>query len=115
MKKIITIDFDDTLCFDNDQEKPNKKLIKQIKSINKKKYTIYIVTARNKEYDSIYADISVKDFIKKYKLPIKKIYFTKGKLKGPFLKILNSSLHIDNDELEIKSCKECGIKTIHLK
>ena len=115
MKKLITVDFDDTLCFSDNLEKPNTKLITKIKSLDKNKFTVVVVTARNREYDSIYANVRIKDFIKKYKLPIKKIYFTSGKLKGPYLKKLNSSIHIDNDEKEISSCKECGVKTIHVK
>lgn len=115
MKKLITVDFDDTLCFSDDFDKPNNKLIKKIKSLNKDKFTVVIVTARNREYDSIYAGVKIKDFIKKYKLPIKKIYFTSGKLKGPYLKMLKSSIHIDNDEKEIASCKDCGVKTIRVK
>jgi len=115
MKKLITIDFDDTLCYYNEISKPNKKLIKLIKTLSAKNYLFYIVTARSKEYDNIFSSLKIDKFIEEYSLPIEKVVYTDGEMKGKTLKKLKSRLHIDNDLDQIKSCKESGIKTIYLR
>lgn len=115
MNNIITVDFDDTLCFYNDILKPNKKLINLIKTLSAKNYLFYIVTARSKEYDDMFSSLKINDFIKKYNIPIEKVVYTDGAMKGKTLNKLNSKLHIDNDLDQVKSCKESGIKTIYLR
>lgn len=115
MKNIITVDFDDTLCFYNDITKPNKKLIRLIKTLSEKNYDFYIVTARSKEYDDIFSSLKIDDFIKEYDIPIEKVVYTDGDMKGKTLSKLKSKLHIDNDLDQINSCKELGIKTIYLR
>ena len=115
MKKLITIDFDDTLCYNDNVKIENAKLINLINSLPEESYEFYIVTARNKEYDKIFAQNKIDKFIKKYKLPIKKVVYTNGEEKGKTLKKLNSKLHIDNDIDQINSCKEYNIKTIYLR
>ena len=115
MKKLITIDFDDTLCYNDNVKVENEKLIKLINSLPEDSYEFYIVTARNKEYDKIFAQNKIDKFVKKYKLPIEKIVYTDGKEKGEILKKLKSKLHVDNDLDQIKSCKEFNIKTIYLR
>ena len=115
MKKLITIDFDDTLCFDNDINKPNQKLIDYIFKMHDKDYRFLIVTARNREYNNLYAKTDIYDFLEKYNLPITKVVYTNGNLKGKTLKGLKSVLHIDNDLEQIDSCKEAGVKTFYVK
>ena len=115
MKNLITVDFDDTLCYYNDITKPNKKLIRFIKTLSKKNYLFYIVTARSKEYDNIFSNLKIDNFIKEYNIPIEKVIYTDGELKGNILNKIKSKLHIDNDLDQIKSCKDKGIKTIYLR
>ncbi len=115
MKKLITVDFDDTLCYNDNIKKENTKLINFINTLSKKNYQFYIVTARNKEYDTIFAKNKIDNFIKKHKLPIEKVIYTDGELKGKTLKSIKSKLHIDNDISQIRSCKENNIKTIYVR
>lgn len=115
MKTLITIDFDDTLCFDNDITKINKPLERFIKEFSKKGYDFLIVTARNKEYDNIYAKTNINKFLEEYNLPIYDIVYTNGELKGKKLKSLSSYLHIDNDEDQISNCKKEGVRTLFVK
>lgn len=114
MKKIVSFDFDDTLYFEDRKQKENKKLIKLIKKYHKKGLEVIIVTARSKYYDKVIGEISVIDFVKSHKIPITKIYFTNGKLKGPILKKIGSILHFDNDLDEVESCKKANIKVIKI-
>ena len=112
MKILITIDFDDTLCFDNDITKINKPLERFIKELSKKGCEFLIVTARNKEYDNIYAKTNINKFLEEYNLPIYDIVYTDGDLKGKKLKSLNTYLHIDNDEEQISNCRKEGVRTL---
>tara|TARA_Y100000592_G_C5407970_1_gene286629 strand:+ start:760 stop:1104 length:345 start_codon:yes stop_codon:yes gene_type:complete len=114
MKKIISFDFDETLYFEDKDQKQNKKLIELIKKYYRKGFETIIVTARSKYYDKAISKISVIDFVKLHKIPITKIYFTNGKLKGPILKKIGSKLHFDNDLEEIESCKKSNIKVIKI-
>ena len=115
MKKLITIDFDDTLCFDNDIDKPNQKLLDYIFKMHDKGYRFLIVTARNREYNNFYAKTDIYDFLEKYNLPITKVVYTNGNLKGKTLKSLKSVFHIDNDLEQIDSCKKAGVETFYVK
>lgn len=112
MKILITIDFDDTLCFDNNITKINKPLERFIKEFSKKGCEFLIVTARNKEYDNIYAKTNINKFLEEYNLPIYNIVYTNGDLKGKKLKSLNTYLHIDNDEEQISNCRKEGVRTL---
>lgn len=113
MKKTITVDFHDTLCFYDAIEDyyDNKHLVKILNKLSKNNYDIIIVTAGNKAQHG--KDIN--DFIKRNNLDIKTIYYTNGQMKGKLLKKLNSLLHIDNDLEQLKSCEDSGIKTTYLR
>lgn len=113
MKKIITIDFHDTLCFYDAVEDyyDNKILVKFIKSLPEDSFEAIIVTAGNKTQHGK----DILDFIKRNNLKIKSIHYTNGAMKGPLLKKLKSSLHIDNDLEQLESCKNNGIKTTYLR
>jgi len=43
-------------------------------------------------------------------LPIKKVFFTNGKEKGPLLKKIGSVLHFDHDKKQLDSARKYGIK-----
>ena len=113
MKKTITVDFHNTLCFYDAIEDyyDNKNLVSYLNKLSKNNYDIIIVTAGNKSQHG--KDIN--DFIKRNSLNIKSIYYTNGQMKGKLLKKLNSLLHIDNDLEQLKSCKDNDIKIIYLR
>lgn len=105
MKKVLTVDFDDTLAvtqngaWNGETLIPVPRIIDFVKQKHKEGSEIHVVTFRrwsDKE--------QVNDFCKGYKIPIKSIVCTEGTNKVPFLKKLNSELHID-DSVEV--CTLC--------
>ena len=113
MKKTITVDFHNTLCF-YDAVKDyydNKHLVEILNRLSKNNYDIIIVTAGNKSQHGK----DENDFIKRSKLNVKTIYYTNGQMKGKLLKKIDSLLHIDDDLEQIKSCEDNGIKTTYLR
>lgn len=112
--KIISFDFDDTLCMSNGF--PNFPMINKVKKYETNGFECVIVTARNEENEVEQPDrILIKDFLKCYNIPIKKLYFTNHKPKGPFLKKIKAIKHYDDDEAQINSAKDHGIKAIKSK
>lgn len=111
--KIITVDFDDTLAVTESGAWGGEKLIPIPRVINylmdqhKSGSEIHVVTFRrwsDKE--------QVNDFCKGYKIPIKSIVCTEGTNKIPFLKKLNSQLHIDDSVEVCTLCVMAGIKVL---
>lgn len=112
--KIISFDFDDTLCMSSGF--PNFPMINKVKSYSKKGNTCIIVTARNKDNEFDQPNrILIQDFLKCYNIPIKDVYFTNHALKGPVLKKLKASKHYDDNEEQLNSAKNSGIKAIRSK
>ena len=114
--KIISFDFDDTLCVDG---KPNKSIVDKVINHHRNGDKCIIVTARdpNHEKDSWIKEnepkrTKVLDFIKIHNLPISKIIFTNHKLKGPILKNHDVYMHFDDKDEELNSAKENGIQII---
>lgn len=105
MKKVITVDFDDTLAvtengaWGGESLVPVRRVVDYVIEQHEKGSEIHIVTFRNWSNKE-----QVKDFCKGYKIPIKSIVCTEGTNKVPFLKKLNSELHID-DSVEV--CTLC--------
>ena len=111
--KTISFDFDDSICMEDGS--PNFPMLAIIKKHHKLGNNCVIVTARNKENEENPKDekrIIIKEFLKKFNLPIKNCYFTNHELKGPILKKINADTHYDDDETQLKSAKENGIKAI---
>jgi uncharacterized HAD superfamily protein len=105
MKRVITVDFDDTLAvtqngaWHGETLVPVPRIINYVIEQHKNGSEIHVVTFRrwsDKE--------QVNDFCKGYKIPIKSIVCTEGTNKVPFLKQLKSDLHID-DSVEV--CTLC--------
>ena len=104
MKKIITVDFDETL-FDTQPMQvgwgwvstgtlhPIKRVHDFVKQKAEQGSEIHVVTFRDKGTSGT----EVEDLIAKHNLPVKSIIYTATKPKTPYLKKLNSSLHIDDD------------------
>lgn len=112
MKKTITVDFDDTLAvtqngaWSGESLVPIPRIIDFVKQKHNEGYEIHIVTFRNWQNKQ-----EVKSFCKGYKIPIKSIVCTEGTNKIPFLKKLNSELHID-DSVEV--CTLCIMAQIEV-
>jgi hypothetical protein len=110
MKKVITCDFDDTIAvtqngaWGGENLFPIPRIVDFVKQKHKEGYEIHIVTFRNWSNKE-----QVNDFCKGYKIPIKSIVCTEGTNKIPFLKELNSELHID-DSVEV--CTLCVMAQI---
>lgn len=117
MKKVVTFDFDDTLCMKDGS--PNEEMLKLVHKHAQEGKKCYIVTARNKDHESKTwwndnepGRTPVKEFVKRHGLPIKQCHFTNHNLKGPTLKRLGSTLHYDDKEEELQSAKDHGIEAV---
>jgi uncharacterized HAD superfamily protein len=110
VKKIITVDFDETLAetkigaWGGSNLVPVSRIIKFVQKHHTEGSEIHIVTFRKwNDKKEIF------DFCKIYKIPIKSITCTEGMNKIPFIKKLNSDLHID-DSVEV--CTLCILAKI---
>ena len=112
MKKVLTVDFDDTLAvtqngaWGGENLVPIPRIIDFVKQKHNEGYEIHVVTFRNWQNKK-----EVEFFCKGYKIPIKSIVCTEGTNKVPFLKELNSELHID-DSVEV--CTLCVMAQIKI-
>jgi len=118
MKKVITVDFDETLAKTHgvwDPINPIKHLkggtltpIEEIFEIVFEKakhgYEVWIVSFRAWSMMD-----EVQEFVKAHNLPITGMVATKGEAKLPFLQKLGSSLHIDDNIDSILDAHEAGI------
>lgn len=112
MNKVLTIDFDETLAVTQkgawgaENLVPIPRIIDFVKQKHQEGYKIHIVTFRNWSNKE-----QIDNFCKGYKLPITSIVCTEGTNKVPFLKRLNSELHID-DSVEV--CTLCVMAQIEV-
>jgi uncharacterized HAD superfamily protein len=112
MKKIITVDFDETLATSEQGAwhasvlYPVERIIDFVKTEHQNGAELNIVTFRNWE-----SKLEIENFCKKYKIPIKHIVCTEGKNKIPFIQRLRSDLHID-DSVEV--CTLCIMANIEV-
>ncbi len=102
MKKILTVDFDDTLAttsmtgWGGTSLKPIYRVINFVfDKVRSGEWEAHIVSFRSEDDKQ-----EMVDFVKSCKLPIKSIICTNSKNKTPFLKKLGSQLHID-DHVEV--------------
>ena len=119
MRKVITVDFDDTLfedpaCMVGSLWAPTGASAEPIKRIHdfihekaKEGFEIHVVTAHEQRHVS-----ECWDLIKLYDLPIKSVVAVAGKNKTPFLQELNSSLHIDDNVQVCILAEQAGIKAL---
>jgi hypothetical protein len=119
MKKVITVDFDDTLFEDpaykignlwapsSASVEPIKRIHDFVREKHKEGFEIHVVTFRMPEYIS-----ECWELIKLYELPITSVVSTEGRSKTQSLLNLKSTLHID-DSVEVCVCAEqAGINAL---
>lgn len=119
-KPIVSFDFDDTLCMEEDGS-PNIQMLDIVRKYAAEGFKCYIVTARNKSHESKKwiknnkpNRVRIKDFIKEHNLPIKQCHFTNHEPKGSYLKKIGSTKHYDDHIEQIASAIEYGIEAIHV-
>jgi hypothetical protein len=98
MKKIFTVDFDDTLAvtttsgWGGTSLQPIQRILNFVREKIQDGWEAHIVSFRSeKDKQEMF------DFVKGYKLPVRSIVCTGSRNKTPFLKSLGSKLHIDDD------------------
>ena len=106
LAKVITVDFDHTLRFENG--KPNTQTIEQLRDEHPNN-RIIIVTARQWCIESAQ---QIMEFGLEHDLYIDNIIHTDLLPKGPFCKAVGSIRHFDDCQRELKSCQEYGIDTV---
>jgi hypothetical protein len=117
MKKILTVDWDDTLFEDpaymignlwaasGSNSEPVERVHKFIKEKHEEGYEIHVVSFRNEKDKGEMIGLA-----ELYQLPIKTFTCTNGKNKTPFLKYLRSELHIDDSVEVLVLAQQAGIE-----
>lgn len=109
----VSFDFDDTLRINAidiyNKNFPREKYIELLKQHISDGDNVFILTSRDNT-DVMKKDIQT--FLKQQNLPQLEIIFTNGKLKLPFAKEKNISLHYDDDPEELKPLSTSGIKVV---
>jgi hypothetical protein len=102
MFKLITIDFDDTLCLFDDESGPrvNPAMLERIKFHRDIGDHLVILTTRfdtNLQF--------VRDFVEHHDIKVESIWATNGKTKGEWLieQGISPHIHFDNDTFDIIS------------
>jgi len=103
-RPIVTMDFDHNLKFETG--KPNISTIKQFKKLQED-YEMVIVTSRLETKNSIE---EIKKFLEEYGLIAKRIIHTNKTDKLESIIQLESIMHFDDDENEIKRIKQFNEK-----
>lgn len=107
-KKTVSFDFDDTL-YDTFIAVPRWEILDYMHSLSDQGHKIIIVTARqDKDREK------VEQFVQKHKLPVCEIYFTNRELKGPILRELGVSKHVDDCPHQLKSAEDYGVTPVNL-
>jgi uncharacterized HAD superfamily protein len=113
MKKIITVDFDECLAetiptaWGGSSLKPVGRIIDFVKDHHDRGTEIHVVTFRNWNNKK-----EVENFCKMHHVPIKSVVCTEGKNKVPFIKNLNSRLHVDDSVEVCTLCIMAGIDVL---
>jgi sugar phosphate isomerase/epimerase len=114
MKKILTVDFDDTLAkssyhasFDEYTLEPITRIIDFVKEKHKEGWEIHIVTFRHPQHKK-----EVEDFCKDYEIPITSVICTSSNPKTDTLLKLKSDLHIDDHVETLVLAKQAGVDVL---
>jgi 3'-phosphoadenosine 5'-phosphosulfate sulfotransferase (PAPS reductase)/FAD synthetase len=118
MKPVITVDFDNCLAFESVTNtgwicigtgvlKPIEPVIAYVKRKYAKGFELHIVSFRKEEDKQ-----EMITFCKEQKIPIESFTCTDSKSKTPFLKALNSTLHIDDSLSVCMGAKMEGINVL---
>lgn len=126
-KSIVSFDFDGTILnshFDATTGKfvctgLKKHIVDEMRRHYLSGKEVIIMTRRKAEKSEIEEDNNglptVRKVVKEYGLPVKKVYFTQGTLKGPWLKALGVELHYDDDPEEVQEAVRHGVETIFVE
>jgi hypothetical protein len=115
MKKVITVDFDETLAkthevwdgikhLDNGLLTPIEEIFEIVFDKAKHGYDVWIVSFRDWEHMH-----EVQQFVADHNLPVTGMIATKGQPKLPHLQMLGSVLHIDDNVETILEANRNGI------
>ncbi len=114
MKKVLTVDFDDTLAkssylspFDECILEPIQRIIEFVKDKHKEGWEVHIVTFRHPQHKK-----EVEDFCHDYKIPISSVVCTCSNPKTDALLKLESDLHIDDHVETLVLAKQAGINVL---
>jgi uncharacterized HAD superfamily protein len=113
MSKVITVDFDECLAetvpaaWGGTSLKPIQRIIDFVKQHHTKGNEMHIVTFRNWNNKK-----EVENFCRLHNIPIKSVVCTEGKNKVPFIKKLNSKLHVDDSVEVCTLCIMAGIDVL---
>ena len=118
MKKVITVDFDETLAETNATQigilwsfdggmSPIPRVINFVKEKASEGYDIYIVTAREPQHKE-----EAENFCRQESIPFKDVICCSGKDKTPILKNLRSHLHIDDNVQVCVLAHQAGINVL---
>ena len=113
MKRIITVDFDDTLAAEQPTAwgggslSPINRIIDFVRDQHSKGAELHIVTFRNWQNKK-----EVENFCRLHKIPISSIVCTEGKNKVPFIQKLGSKLHVDDSVEVCTLCIMAGIDVL---
>jgi hypothetical protein len=116
MKRVVTIDFDETLATEKSTGWGGKSLVPYqtildlINKEHKQGSEIHIVSFRSEKERP-----EVERFVRMYNLPIKSVVCTNLQSKTPYLLKLSSNLHVDDMKFALDDAKEAGIETLHFK
>ena len=115
MKRVVTIDFDDTLATEMNTGwgkslVPYQTILDLIKKEHNLGSEIHIVSFRSEKDRP-----EMERFIRQHQLPIKSVICTNLKSKTPYLLKLGSNLHVDDMEFALDDAKAAGIETLHFK
>jgi uncharacterized HAD superfamily protein len=113
MKKVITLDFDECLAdtvptaWGGSSLAPVQRIVDFAKQKHAQDFELHIVTFRNWHNKK-----EVESFCKHHKIPIVSVVCTEGKNKVPFIKQLNSTLHVDDSVEVCTLCIMAGINVL---
>lgn len=107
MSRIITVDFDHTLLFE-DGITPNMKTL-EILWQEHMRDRIIIVTARRWSIDSAQ---QIHKFAKQHGFYWENVIHTDLRPKGPICRMFGSTKHFDDCPTELQSCRQMGIPVV---
>ena len=113
MKKVITVDFDECLAetsvtaWGGTSLFPIARIVDFVKNHHMQGSEVHIVTFRNWTQK-----LEIVNFCKQHAIPIKSVQCTEGKNKVPFIKKLNSTLHVDDSVEVCTLCIMAGIDVL---
>lgn len=110
---LVSFDFDGTLAVPNSPAwRPNRRAIARLRMHARKGDEVVIVTRRGKGAEllvELTGAPTVEDWIYIHRLPVARVFFTDGKLKGDLLSRLGIDLHYDDDIEEIETARVFGV------